>query len=339
MKVSEKVRTICYVVEGGIGKNLAATAVIKSIKTAYPDKRIIVIAGCPEVFFYNPNVYKTFNFNNPLYFYEDYINEETVIFKTEPYLDYDYMNKTKHLIECWCEDFGVPCVTKVPDLYFLENELDAAKIWIDEKTEKKRGIVFIQWIGGKIPEDKSKQQLKFSVATMFRRALPLDTIKEVVEELIKKEYAVGIVGHENFPQIEKTEKVFFPIRSTIALFKHATTFIGVDSFMQHACASDAIDKRGIVCWGGTSPISLGYNKHVNLVRNVCPTPFCHRPNSYCFDIQQHGAMWDCIHGEQCMKYSSKKILETFDENFPDNKIIETKKEEVTPSTCGENCKK
>ena len=53
MKVlNDKVRNIVFIVEGGIGKNIAATAVVKSIKHAYPTRNIIVLAGCPEVFFY-----------------------------------------------------------------------------------------------------------------------------------------------------------------------------------------------------------------------------------------------------------------------------------------------
>lgn len=316
MKVRENVRNLIVTVEGGIGKNLIGTAVVKSLKAAYPDKRIIVVAGCPEVFFYNPNIYKTFNFNNPLYFYDDYVNSDSQFIKFEPYLDYGYMNKEKHLIEAWCDTIGIPSIQNYPDLHFLESEDESAKIYVDTLTENnKKPLVLIQWVGGIVPQDKKKETFKSALAQMYRRGLPLEHVEKIVKNLKDKGYTVGIVGHENFPEIEGTVKIFFPIRSTIALLKYAKTFIGVDSFLQHAAAADNIEKKGIVCWGGTSPICLGYDRNINLRRQACKTPECHRPNSYAFDLQAHQALWACLENEKCMKYNVDEIMKKFEENF------------------------
>jgi hypothetical protein len=325
-ELSDKVRNIVFIVDGGIGKNIAATAVVKSIKTAYPTKNIIVIAGCQEVFFYNPNIKRVFNFNNPLHFYDDYVNEETVIFKEEPYLDYGYVTKQKHLIQAWCDDLEIENVQKTPDLHFLDSEFESAEMYIKELKEKKKkqkkGFILFQWVGGKFPENNTNLEYKKSLAPMFRRAIPHNIATDICAKLIKDGYIVGVVGHENFPTIENAEKIFFPIRSTLALLKYADYFIGIDSFLQHAAASDVFNTKGIVLWGGTSPNCLGYDKHVNLTRTECIEPFCHRPNSYLFDIQGHGAMWDCPYGEKCLKYSTDTILETF------NNLKKTSKEKV-----------
>ena len=61
MKISEKIKNIIFVSEGGIGKTIASTAVVRRIAEEYPDKRVIVVTGYPDVFLYNPHVYKVFN--------------------------------------------------------------------------------------------------------------------------------------------------------------------------------------------------------------------------------------------------------------------------------------
>jgi len=337
MKIPEKVRNFVFQVEGGVGKNIYATAVVRALKKAYPDKRITVIAGCPEVFFYNPNVYRTYNFGNPLYFYDDNVNPETMILRLEPYLDYGYINKEKHVVESWCEQLEISCDGIEPDLYFLDNELEMAKFYVEKTQDNaKKEMILLQWIGGKVPEDKSNDKLKMSLMTMFRRSLPITEIEKVVAYL-KDKYVIGNVGHNNFPELKNTNLVFFPIRSTLALLMYCKTFIGIDSFLQHAAAAKQISKKGLVFWGGTSPKCLGYNTHINITKEVCNTPYCHRPNSYLFDAQANGQMWSCIHNEKCMKYTSDEIIKIFEENFQPI-VIGEKKEEV-PSTCGKDCNK
>jgi hypothetical protein len=338
LELTNKIKNIVLIVEGGIGKNISATAVVRALKKAYSDKKIIVVAGCPEVFFYNTNVYRPFNFSNPLYFYDDFINDETVILKVEPYLDYGYVNKEKHVVESWCDQLGIECDGVEPDLYFLDNELEMAKFYVEKiQDNTKKEMILLQWIGGKVPEDKSNDKLKMSLMTMFRRSLPLIEIEKVVNYL-KDKYVIGNVGHNNFPEIKNTNIVFFPIRSTLALLPYVKTFVGIDSFLQHAAAAKQINKKGIVLWGGTSPKCLGYNVHINITKKTCNTPLCHRPNSYLFDAQANGAMWSCMHNEKCLKYTAEEIIKIFEDNFQVIPIETIKKEEV-PSTCGKDCNK
>lgn len=315
--MEEKIKNIVFVCEGGLGKEIASTAVIRAIKNKYPEKNIIVVAGYNEIFLYNKNIKKIFNFNNPLYFYDDYINEETKIFKVEPYLDYSYVNKKTHLVESWNNQLNIESNEINPDFYYLPNEERAAKIYVDKITENgKKELILIQWVGGKIPKDKTEAELMGSLSSMYRRSLDKNEVQKIVDVLKEKGYVIGIVGHENFPEIKNTEKIFFPLRSTIMLLKFSKTFIGIDSFLQHAAASNQINKKGIVCWGGTTPKCLGYNTHINLTKEVCANPFCHRPNSYLFDIQPHGMMWDCPVDNECMRsYKAEEIIKVFEENF------------------------
>jgi hypothetical protein len=97
----------------------------------------------------------------------------------------------------------------------------------------------------------------------------------------------------------------------------------------HAAA--ALNKKALVCWGGTSPEKLGYNMHKNLRRKVCPTPECHRPNSYLFDTQSSGFLWDCKYSDECMNYTADEILENFkilNEEVYD--MVDVKADDITP---------
>ena len=99
---------IIFQIDGGIGKSIAATAVCKAIKAQYPNDRLIVITGYPEVFLCNPHVDKSLNHNNLQYFYQDYIEGQQVkMCLHNPYLDTNFISQEGHLLKVWCEMFGI----------------------------------------------------------------------------------------------------------------------------------------------------------------------------------------------------------------------------------------
>jgi len=307
MQIGEGIEKIVLIVEGGIGKNVMATAVVRAIKKQHPNKKLVVVAGCSEVFFNNPNVKRVYNFGNPLHFYEDNVEPSTVLFKVEPYLHPDYIARKKHLVECWCEMIDIKFDGSKPDLYMTPNEIDAAEKRKEEICKGKE-LLLIQWSGGKFPDDTTETKHREAMAVMYRRSLKKTEIQKIVD-LLKEKYHIGIIGHTNFPEIVGTDKIFHPIRNTIALLRVTDKFIGIDSFAQHTLA--AFNKSGLIFWGGTSPVCLGYDVHNNIFKEACPQPFCHRPNSYLLDIQPNGAMWDCPYGETCLSYSAENIIELF----------------------------
>ncbi len=324
--LDKRVKNIVFIVEGGLGKNIASTAVVRAIKKTFPDKRITVIAGFHDIFLQNPNVYRTYNFANPLHFYEDYINEETHVIRCEPYLDYKYLQKECHIVESWCRMIGIESDGINGDIHYLPKELISAELILNKYTQnQKKKLVLFQWVGGKIPKNKEPEELESSLMVMYKRAIPKEVAQEVTNVLKDKGYIVGIIGHENFPKIENSHLIAYPPRTTTALLKFAHSFISIDSFLQHASVTNEIQRKGVVVWGGTHPTCLGYKDNVNLTKEICSTPFCHRPNSFLFDTQAHGASWDCPHGEPCTKYTSEEIIKAFEENFETKKTKKKKK--------------
>ena len=58
----------------------------KSIRSAYPDYKVVVVTAWPEDFLNNPDIYRVYKFGSIPYFYEDYIKDKnTKIFRLEPY--------------------------------------------------------------------------------------------------------------------------------------------------------------------------------------------------------------------------------------------------------------
>ena len=62
--------------EGGIGKNILATAVVSSLKSSDPERKIIVVCAWPQVWFNNPDVYQIYPFGQVANFYKNYIYKQ-----------------------------------------------------------------------------------------------------------------------------------------------------------------------------------------------------------------------------------------------------------------------
>ena len=311
MDLGTEIKNIIFVSEGGLGRVIASTAVVRKIKEKYPDKKILVVAGFPDVFLYNPDVFKVFRFDNPLYFYDDFVTPETFLMHVEPYRDHGYLHGDGHLIDVWCRSLGIDPEGAKPQLHFLKKEDEAAQVYIDKITAGgKKKFVLLQWTGGIVPKSKNDGEYMDAISRMHKRSIAKSVAQKLVNKLISRGYAVGVVQAENHPDLEGAERIFFPIRNVLALLKYSDHFIGIDSFLQHAAA--AMNVPGVVIWGGTKPERLGYKIHRNMTKQVCPTPFCHRPNSYIFDANPSGFIWNCPHDEKCMDYDADEIIKEFE---------------------------
>jgi signal peptidase I len=110
---------IVWHVEGGLGKNIAATALINSLTQKHPDRKLVIVASYPEVFLNLPSVYRVYRMGSTQYFYNDYIKDkDTIIFKHEPYYETNHILKRKHLIANWCKLMDLKYEFQTPVLNF-----------------------------------------------------------------------------------------------------------------------------------------------------------------------------------------------------------------------------
>jgi FkbM family methyltransferase len=249
---------IIFQVDGGIGKSIIATAVCKAIKTRYPNDKLIVITGYPEVFLCNPNVDKVFSFNNLSYFYEDHIEgQEVKTFLHNPYLQTEFITLQGHLIKVWCEMFGIPYNGEMPELFINDRERSfycnqfAAQKLIDPS----KPLMLLQTSGG-----AANQPNKYS----WTRDLPQSTAQALVNAFAP-EYQIIHIRREDQLPLQNTTPIQADFRALAVLISISSRRLFIDSFAQHAAA--ALGMPSVVCWVGNTPQQFGYALHTNIVAN------------------------------------------------------------------------
>ena len=245
--------TLILQIDGGIGKNIVATAVCKAIKTQYPDDKLVVITGYPEVFLCNPCVDKALNHNNLNYFYTDYIEgKEVKMLLHNPYLETDFITQNGHLVKVWCEMFGIQYNGEQPEIFLNSRE----KEFFGKSFNSDKPIMVIQTNGG-----AHNQPNKYSWA----RDLPLGTVQKVVNALVQDYNIVHIRREDQLP-LQNVSPVQMEFRALATLIAMSEKRLLIDSFAQHTAA--ALGKPAVVCWIGNTPAQFGYAMHTNIIAHA-----------------------------------------------------------------------
>ena len=256
---------VIFHVDGGCGKNIVATAVVKSIKAQYPEHKLIVVCAWPDAFLHNPNVFRVYRFGNIPYFYDDYIDgKDSVILRMEPYHSGDLLYKKKSLTEIWCDVLNIPCIDTKPEIFLTEREL----LFAQNQIQKDGPILLVQSSGG------AEQQ---SHPYSWSRDLPPAFAQEVVNTVRSNFSKVLHIRRENQPEINNTFRVTDSFRNMFCYINLSDKILGIDSFVQHAAA--ALDKKATVGWISNSPIVFGHTLHNNIIASGTES-FRHRADSY-----------------------------------------------------------
>jgi hypothetical protein len=243
-------------IEGGIGKNILATAVVSSIKASDPDRQIIVVSAWPQVWFNNTDVHQIFPMGQVANFYKNYIKDkDTKVYRLEPYHTEDYILNKNHLIKIWCELCGVEWDGTGPKLFFSLLELEYLKIKMLSNVTKP--VFLLQTNGG------GQGGRPYS----WYRDLPALNALDVVE-YYKNDYHIYHMGYENQQLLPNCHKLTLDTREILAAVNFSQKRLLIDSFPQHASA--AFGLKSVVCWIGNDPSILGYNSNINLKPSVEP---------------------------------------------------------------------
>jgi hypothetical protein len=256
---------VIFHIDGGCGKNIVATSVVKSIKAAYPEHRLIVVTAYPEVFIHNPHVYRVYKFGVLSYFYDDYINgKDSVILRMEPYHSGDLLYHKKSLSEIWCDVFNIPCVDTKPNIYLTEREL----VFVQNKLKKEGPVLLIQSSGG-----ASNQNHPYS----WSRDLPPAFTQDIINEIKHKFNKILHVRTEKQPELKNTISITDNFRNLFCYIALSDKILGIDSFAQHTAA--AFNKKATVGWISNSPVVFGHKIHDNILATGAES-FRHRIDSY-----------------------------------------------------------
>ncbi len=292
-------KTAIFHIEGGIGKNVAATAVIEAYKKNNSDENIIVVTAWPDVFDNNPNVEKVLSFGQTPYFYQDYIFEKDVkVFAHDPYKETPHITQKQHLIQTWCDMVGVKYDNETPSLNINFREQELANKLISNYTLKP--VLLFQPFGGPGPQH---QALPYS----WTRDIHPEVAQEIVNRLSPK-YHIVHVCYDFHPTLlgcvrldqQMTKKTLF------ALINASQDRIFIDSSLQHAAA--ALNKPSTVVWVATNPKIFGYSLH----RNIKPAKEFKKGtrHSYLFDYNFTGDVSECPYADPLEIHNATDIINT-----------------------------
>jgi len=243
-------------IEGGIGKNILATAVVSSLKSSDPERKIVVVTAWPQVWFNNPDVYQIYPFGQVANFYKNYIYKQDVkIYRHEPYHSEDYILNKKHLIIVWCDLIGIKWNGNGPKLYFSPLEIEYLKLKMLENISKPIFILHTNGGGGN------------ARPYSWYRDLPFQNSKDVVD-YFKNDYHIYQLGYEGQDLIEGCHRLTLDTREILGSVMISQKRLLIDSFSQHA--SVALGVKSVVCWIGNRPDVLGYDTNINIKPNVEP---------------------------------------------------------------------
>lgn len=284
---------LVLVVNGGAGKNILATAVIKAIKRDSPEIKIIIITGYKDVWVHNPNVYRIYQQGQIQYFYSDYIKDKKVrIVTIEPYTTQDYILRNKHLIEIWCDLAGVKYNNEQPELFFNNREVE----YVKRRFFDGRKTLLIQTNGG------FSQDIKIS----WMRDMPLDIAQEVVWKF-QNEYRIIHIRRDDQPLLNGVEHFNGSLRDLFLVIRFSQKRLFIDSVCQHIAS--ALKKPSTVLWVRNSPEVLGYAIHDNIVTKV-EDEIDTLSNSVLEPYDIAGTIYQCPFKEGTKLFDSEEIIQS-----------------------------
>jgi ADP-heptose:LPS heptosyltransferase len=294
----------CICTDFGVGDCILTTAGIRSLSNEQPDTEIYVASVYPFVYENNPHITKLYQLGHPSVqeFYLRHVRDcdfnNCINIKW-----YERNYHTKYnapMTKACCEIMGVPFDTDKTEIYLTAEEQQFARNFL--KTFVKP-IVLIQGFGSNVAG----------------RGVQMTTVKdwymggwiEVIEKC-KNDFTfiqVGGGGEQPIPNAHLNICGRTTWRQTFAIISECFTFIAIDSFLQHA--SLAFDKRGIVLFGRSNPVTLGHEFHYNIsVPDSCPDIYCGRPEGGFGDMEvRDGNLthWVCPN-MNCMKAITPQMV-------------------------------
>ncbi len=276
-----KEKYLIWHVQGGLGKNVAATSLVSHLRTKYIDRKIIIVASWPEVWMNHPMVDRLFHLGNTPHFYDDYIhNKDSIVFKHEAYNQTAHLNHSQHLIHNWCD---------LMDLEYEDNEkfhpkviLNYAQQQLTQRWIRQKPTMVLHTNGGPMEQ-------KFSYN--WSRDLPPELSQEIVNAFADR-FHIFHVCRKDSSILQGVERIDEPM-GNIELFSilaTSTSRVLIDSCLQHAAV--AFQLPSTVLWIGTSPKVFGYDFHNNVLAKN-PVVANQRLNSYMFDYDFSSNLHEC----------------------------------------------
>ena len=243
-----------YVVEGGVGKCTAFTALIPKLRKK---SEVQVYTPYIDCFANNPDVKLVLEETLPLQ--DPRIMSSDNIFYCEPYKSNFQFGK-QHLIESYCEHHGVKYdKSMLPKLYTEQHKKSVDKWLADNKIEK---YILIQFSGGQ-PKWNYADNVQYTNINPNRNYQPY--LAQQLINMLQEEYKDTTIINcvlPNEPHYLGTIRCDLHWAQIHEMLKGAETFVAIDSCLNHF--SPSANKKGVVIWGSTRWTQFGYDQNINL---------------------------------------------------------------------------
>ena len=234
-------------IEGGIGKHIAATGMIRlAHEQGY---EVDVVCAHPLALQGNPNINRVYEWQRGEYFIEKFGDYDQVILD-DPYRQRPFLSGQLTLAQtfCWMFDGGLSEEEDCrPDYYITLAEEQEIVGFI---KDFKKPILCVQTNGGQ------------HQGWAWTKDMPLTEAAQVLQQFTE-DYEIIHFRQQGQPQIEgirHTEELNF--RQCIALMSRSEKRFLIDSYLQHAAA--ALELPSTVYWAATTPQQFGYQIHDNI---------------------------------------------------------------------------
>lgn len=295
---------VVFHVEGGLGKNVASTAVVKNVAKKYPDRKLIVMASFPEIYLNNPHVYRVYAHGNAPYFWENYINgKDTIILRREPYFENNHINQVTPLHETWHQMYDLDYDRKkdLPELHMNMMQSEFHNSW-----RRDRPILLLHTNGGPIQDGQPVYS--------WTRDMPRYIIESVVQNFANQFHIIQICKDKtqsvNSPHVETVDRKMTNFE-LFSLVKASQKRLLIDSCLQHAAAAYGLPS--VVLWIGTHPEMFGYDIHTNIKANPPKGNVKNIDGSY-FDYQLDGRFHECPYNNPAEMFNVTKIIQELNKN-------------------------
>lgn len=257
-------------IEGGFGKHVQFTSLLKSIREKY-NQKLVITSSFPETFEHSPHVAYSSQWNHNVFSCETIsrFNQYENIFFKDPYRT-NWLKGDIHVLEKWAELYEVEINDMRPDFNI---NLDLEKQLMPH-IQAMGKFILLQFTGG-----QAIQQNLYDKHNIGRNYLHGQELIKLLQESFPNHILITF-GHLNEQSEyqgetkfnnEKGELLFKTREDFMVLSKHCDFFISIDSALQHMCSNKNFNKKGIVLWGLTNPNRFGYESNINL---ISPYPNC-----------------------------------------------------------------
>jgi ADP-heptose:LPS heptosyltransferase len=243
-----------YVVEGGVGKCTAFTALIPELRKK---SEVQIYTPYIDCFAGNPDVKLALEQTLPIQ--DPRIMQSDNIYYCEPYKSNFQFGK-QHIIESYCEHHGVKYNPSMKPKLYTEQHKDSVDKWLKDKEISK--YILIQFSGGqpRAGFNFSNQYTNINPNRNYQPFLAQQVINYLKEEY--KDTTIIDCTLPNEPGYLNTIKCDLHWAQIHELLKNAEGFVSIDSCLQHFSAS--VEKAGVVIWGSTRWTQFGYSHNKNL---------------------------------------------------------------------------